>query len=107
MDVDVPEVARAVTDLVRGHAVVGVIQVDGARYVQIRGDAAACLVLKADWEKILPLLENETFNVQRFPVQAGGRSLDTVGRLSSDARDPLYLRVYGALGQLFSTKVST
>jgi hypothetical protein len=75
--------------------------------VQISGRGVASLVPEVEWQKIMPSLRDESFSTQMFPVESAVRPLDSDLRLSVDARDPLYARVYGVLGLLFTTKVPT
>jgi hypothetical protein len=109
LDVDLPDLARALTSLLRKQATTQPVRVGDARYVQITGRGLNSVVPEADWEKILPLIKNGTFDTQFFPVESAVRSLDSVVRLTSSTidRDPLYRRVYGTLALLFTTKVPT
>jgi hypothetical protein len=66
-------------------------------------------VPRSDWARILPFIKDETLTSRLVPVESAVRPLDTVRFSSStvDARDPLYLRVQGILGLLFTDKVPT
>lgn len=110
LDVDLQSLARAVTSLMRRQAAAQLIRVAGLPYVQINGRGTNVTVPRGDWEKVLPLLQEESLSTLALPAESAVRDVDSVVRLSSstvDARDPLYSRVYGALSQLFTSKVPT
>jgi hypothetical protein len=110
LDVDLRSLARAVTSIVRRQAAAQLIRVAGLPYVQINGRGINVTVPQGDWEKVLPLIQDDSLSTQVLPVESAARDVDSVVRLSSstvDARDPLYNRVYGALSQLFRNKVPT
>lgn len=110
LDVDLAELARAVTSLMRGQATTQTLTNGDVRYVQITGRGINALIVHDDWARILPLIRDDVFTTQEYPVESAVRPLDTVTRLSSstvDARDPLYARVRGELGLLFTSKVPT
>lgn len=109
LDVDLQSLAVAVTSVMRRQAAAQVIRVAGRPFVQINGRGINVCVPQSDWEQVLPLIQNESLTTQVVPVESAVRDIDSV-RLSSstvDARDPLYLRVHGALGRLFTSKVPT
>lgn len=110
LEMDLPELARSLTSVIRGHAKACVVRVGGSWYVEINGTGQATLVPREDWKRILPLIEDGTLSTQVLPVESAVRSLDAVVRLSAstvDYRDPLYQRVYGTLIQLFKQRVPT
>jgi hypothetical protein len=82
----------------------------GVGYVRIIGRGLNTIITALNWEKILPLIRDETFTTQFFPVESAVRAFDSAVRLSSstvDANDHLYTRVLGNLSLLFTTKVPT
>lgn len=92
----------------RGQAVTQTFSSEDSGYVRILGRGIDAVMSAVDWGKVLVHIKDETLTTASFPVQSGVRPQDSVVSLSSstvDARDPLYQRVYGLLGQLFTTKV--
>lgn len=65
---DLPPVAKAIVSFIRkqSHASVGVSQ--NLAYVWLRGNDPGVVVLKEDWEKILPYIEDGTFSPTQLPV---------------------------------------
>lgn len=82
----------------------------GTGYVRFTGRGFDTIIAGSDWAQILPLIRDETFTTQLFPVESAVRPVESTLRLSSstvDTADPLYDRVLGNLGLVFTTKVPT
>ena len=110
LDVDLPDLARAVTSVLRGQADTQIFRVQDGGYVRLMGRGVDSIVAQSDWEKILTVIATEALTTSFFPVESGTRVFDRAVQLSVstvDARDPLYVRVYGLLQQLFKIKVPT
>lgn len=109
LDVDLSDLAWTITAYVRGRARVRVQTPKNVKYVQIYTSTGPDVMVRAEhWEKILPFLQDGTFNPQIVPVEAPSRALDAGTRLSvstTKASDPLYKRVLFYLSQTFTTTV--
>jgi hypothetical protein len=94
----------------RGQAAPQIFRMKDVGYVRFTGRGIDATMPAADWEQVLAQIRDESLTTSILPVETGLRPLDSEVRLSSstvDARDPLYARVYGLLGQLFTTQVPT
>jgi len=94
----------------RGQAASQIFRMKDVGYVRFTGRGIDVTITAADWEQVLAHIRDESLTTSIIPVETGLRPLDSVVRLSSstvDASDPLYARVYGLLGQLFTTQVPT
>ena len=110
LDVDVPDLARAITSALRGQASPQVFRLQGKGYVRLVGRGLDVTVPEGCWRHVLTHIRDEALTVAIHPVEAGPLPVDTTVRLSTstvDANDPLYQRVIGLLEQLFTTKVPT
>lgn len=98
---DLPELARAIVAVIRKRATAGVARVKNVDFIEIHGQGAHALVLRSDWEKLLPSIQNETFNTQASPVEPPGRYLDQKIAYSEPILDRadhlLYQRIVGVL----------
>lgn len=95
----------ALVSVVRGHGSVGVARRGGVTVVVVRDRRGRqYLVLKSDWLKIWPLIENDSFNTAKFPVSVPiSASSDETGETSDDRTDgPLQQRIYDLLFPLFT-----
>jgi len=91
----------------RGQASAQIFRSNGVGYVRIMGRGLDAVIAAADWEKVLPLIRDETLTTQVFPVASAVQPFDSAVRLSSstvDANDPLYTRVFGNLNLLFAAR---
>lgn len=111
LDVDLPDIAWAITSYVRGNAIVRVSTPKNVKYVRIVTKSGPDVMIRAEhWEKILPLLQDGTFNPLIVPVEAGFKGIDASTRLTSSTtkvNDPLYKRVLFYLSQVFTTTAPT
>lgn len=110
LDVDLEDLAGAVTSVIRRQATAQVIRVAGLSYVQINGRGINVTVPQSDWQQVLPLIQDESLTTQVIPVDSAVREVDSAVRLSSStvaSKDPLFGRVYGVLSRLFTDKVPT
>lgn len=98
---DLPKLARAMVAVIRGRARAGVARVKNVDFIELKGPAADVLVIRSDWEKILPFVQDETFNTQVSPVEPPGRYLDPQVAYSEPILDRadrlLYNRIVGVL----------
>ena len=109
-DVDLPDLARAITSVMRGQAAAQTFRSDDRGYIRFLGRGIDVSIVAADWRRILEHIVEESLTTDMFPVSPGVRPTDARVDLSSstvDARDPLYKRVYGLLAQLFTLQVPT
>jgi hypothetical protein len=107
---DLPPVAKAIVAVIRkkSRASVGVHQ--NLSYVWLRGDDPGVVVLKEDWEKILPYIEDGTFDPTQTPVPRVVPLDPNVmyDEATIDLQDSyLYSRVLVVLRQLFPEKYPT
>ena len=111
LDTDLPRIAWAITAVVRGQATTFVQSPKNLRYVRIICPVGPeVCIRKEHWVRILPLIQDGTFNPLLFPVEAGFKEFDPAVHLcasTSKSRDPLYSRVFFYLSQLFLAKVPT
>ncbi len=102
---DCPLLARAIIAVVRGQArtTIGVVQ--SVRYVRLTGQDFDLAVLGEDWEKILPFIQDSTFNPALYPVVSRTGYLDPMihyDTASLDVRDVrFYERVLAILEEQF------
>ena len=66
--VDLPDVARAIVAHTRGHAKSAQYERRGVSFVRIVGIGVNVVVLIEDWKKIVPYLQDGTFNPAVVPV---------------------------------------
>lgn len=103
---DLPELSRAIIAVVRERARAGVVRVKNVDYIEIVGTGYSALVLKSDWEKILPFVQDESFNPAIYPAEPPGRYLDQDVAYNEPVLDRadrmLYARIVGILGTLFT-----
>lgn len=107
---DLPQVAKAITALIRGQARSKSADFRGRRYIRIRGLGSDVLIYSEDWKKIQPYIEDSTFSPLSFPVESGSQTLDPVTRFRAgtiDVKDPMYKRVLGVLQQEFTKAFPT
>lgn len=111
LDVDLPELAWAITALVRGQAHLSNATPKHEKLVYIRTITGLDVsVRRSDWVKIQPLFVDGTFDPKLFPVEAGSQVLDRVTRYRPallPILDPLYDRVLLYLRELFPVQVPT
>lgn len=111
LDVDLPELAWAITALVRGQAHLSNAAPKHEKFVRIQTTTGLDVtVRRSDWVKIQPLLVDGTFSPKLFPVESGSQVLDRVTRYHPallPTSDPLYDRVLLYLRELFPTQVPT
>ncbi len=108
---DLPELARAIVAVVRGRARAGIACVKNVAYVELKGSATDALIIRSDWEKILPYIQDEFFNTQVAPAAQSGRYADHKVAFSEPILDradkPLYDRIVGILSGLFTDTFPT
>jgi hypothetical protein len=111
LDADIPALALAITAALRGGAQPQVQSPKNERYVRIVCPVGPDVSVRSeDWARILPLLQDGTFNPLLVPVEAGFKEFDSVTRFSASllkSRDPLYRRVLFYLSEIFPEKVPT
>lgn len=110
LDIDLEELARALTAVIRKRGSVRITRSQDRNYVIFKSPGADIAVSREDWSKIHPLIQDGTFDPQLFPVEAGFKEADPLIRFSpSNTRmtDPLYLRILGHLRLLFTATVPT
>lgn len=102
---DVPKLARTIVAVIRDRARAGVVRVKNVDYIELIGPDVDALVLKSDWEKILPFIRDESFNTQIAPAEPPGRYLDYKVAYSESVLERadrrLYERIVGILVGLF------
>lgn len=109
-DVDLPEMSRALVCAMRRQATVSLDDQNDARFVRISGRGFDTVFCRNDWQKILRVIQAQTFSTQFFPLESGIRAFDSRVRLSSstlESKDPLYPKVLGVLHGLFPVKFPT
>lgn len=108
---DLPELARTIIAVIRKRAHAGVARVKNVDYVEIHGTGAKALVLKSDWELILPYLQDESFNPYVVPVAPPVKPIDLQVAYDEPILDradkPLYERIVGVLQGLFPQSFPT
>ncbi len=102
---DLPLVARALVAAFRQQAVVKTGRTKNVGYVRIEMSDCHVQILAADWAKILPYIQNDTFNQVIVKSQIDSVFLDPVTAHASPLIDrtdrQYYLRVLGILQGLF------
>lgn len=108
---DLPELARAIIAVVRRRARAGFFRVQDVDVVELQGVGVSALVQGADWARILPYLQDESFNTLLTPAAAtfGYNDPDIAfGEPILDRADlQLYHRVHGTLQGLFTETYPT
>jgi hypothetical protein len=102
---DLPELTRVLIAVIRKRARAGVARVKNVDYVELVGQGANALVLRSDWELILPFVQDESFNTLFAPVEPPVRYLEPVVAYNEPILDRadrfLYGRILGILTGLF------
>lgn len=110
---DLPELARAIVAVtrIRARARAGVVTVANVKYVEIVGKNVDVLVPAEDWKRILPYVQDESFNPVIFPSRQASQPLDpqiAFDELLLDHADrPLFERTLGILTGLFTETFPT
>ncbi len=108
---DLPELARAIVAVTRIRARAGVVTVANVKYVEIVGKNVDVLVPAEDWKRILPYVQDESFNPVIFPSRQASQPLDpqiAFDELLLDHADrPLFERTLGILTGLFTETFPT
>lgn len=108
---DLPELARAIIAVVRRRARAGVFRVSDVGVVELQGLGVSVLVHGTDWQRILPYVQDESFNTQLNPAGPSVGYLDpdiAYGEPILDRADlQLYNRIYGILRGLFTETYPT
>lgn len=108
---DLPELARAIVAVTRIRARAGVTTVANVSYVEIVGKNVDVMIPAEDWKKILPYVQDESFNPTLFPARQASQPLDpqiAFDELLLDHADkPLYERTLGILTGLFNETFPT
>jgi hypothetical protein len=111
LDADLPELAWAITAVVRKGAVVQTQTPKNVRYVRVLCGVGPDVAIRVeDWAKIQPLILDGTFDPLALPVEAGFRDFDPATRFDPSTlkqNDPLYDRVLFYLSELFPETVPT
>lgn len=108
---DLPELARAIVAVTRIRARAGVATVANVPYVEIVGKNVNVMVPAEDWKRILPYVQDESFNPNVYPARQATQPLDpqiAFDELLLDHADkPLFERTLGILTGLFNETFPT
>jgi hypothetical protein len=103
---DLPQVAKAIVAYYRGQCKnVGRGVFAGMEIVEFMGEGLDVVVLAADWDKIMPYVQDNSFNPLIYPASPQDGRLHPERELDLSVIDvgdrPLYTRVLGILDTLF------
>jgi len=108
---DLPLVARALVAAFRRRALVKVGRIRDLGYVRIEAPGYHVQILESDWSKILPYIQDGTFNQFLFKSQVDSVWLDPNTQHASSIIDftdkQYYLKVLGILQGLFPVAYPT
>lgn len=105
-DLDLPNLAKAIIAYERRQAHVRCGSIRGISYVHLTGLGFEALVIAEEWRKLVPYLEDGTFNTTLTPVPTKVLKPTTFDANNSDLSDPdYYQRVLTVLRSLFPTRV--
>jgi len=108
---DLPELARALIAVIRKRARAGVARVKNVDYIEMVGPDTHVFVLRSDWERIYPFVQDESLNTLVAPAEPPGRYSDPQVAYSEPILDradrKLYDRILGILLGLFTEEFPT
>jgi len=103
---DLPELSLVILDVLRGRGAANTLLSCGSEYIVLKSRTAKVYVLREDWLKVLPEIQQGAFDTLLNPVTPSRGYLDPVtereGSLMDHADKPLYERILTTLQGFFT-----